>query len=42
MDGKAEEVALEGERVKEAAAMISGCIGMELGWGWSVVDSDVS
>ena len=30
VDGKAEEVAVEGERVKEAAGWISGCIGMVL------------
>ena len=41
MDGKAEEVTLKGERVKEAAGWISGCIGMGLSWGLGVVDSDV-
>ena len=41
VDGKAKEVAVEGERVKEAAGWISGCIGMVLSWGWGVVDSNV-
>ena len=41
VDGKAKEVAVEEDRVKEAAGWISGCIGMVLSWGWGVVDSDV-
>ena len=32
MVGKAEEIVVEGERVKEAAGWISGCIGMGLSW----------
>ena len=34
VDGKAEEVSVEGEGVKEAAGWISGCIDMGLSWGW--------
>ena len=42
MDGKAKEVAVEGEIVKEASGWISGCIGMGLCWGRGVVHSNVS
>ena len=41
VDGKAEGVAVEGERVKEAAGWISSYIGMGLSWDRGVVDSDV-
>ena len=43
VDGKAEEVAVEGERVKEASGWISGCIGMGLSWagGWFIAMSAV-
>ena len=41
VDGKAKEVAVEEDRVKESAGWISGCIGIVLSLGWGVVDSDV-
>ena len=34
VDGKAEELSVEGEGVKEAAGWISGCIDMGLSRGW--------
>ena len=33
VDGKAKEVAVEEDRVKESAGWISGCFGMVLSWG---------